>query len=443
MAINNFPYTNFHELNLDWIIEKVKEAYSPDNPPENVVLSVNGATGDVILYPESSIRLPTVETNNWNIYRFANGVTIGIEFTASDAKLIRGTHRDTIYTSNNPPPYPVTSVNGQTGAVIIQFPVTSVNGRTGAVQTQEPFQDMSDEILYVDQDSAGDYWGFARNVSNGSASIYLDTANDNVNAYISFIPEDESQGETRTYKLLTTADIPSSSGVVSINAKTGVVTLYGTDIYRNANSSQTVDYALSVNETAIDRAQTSIAIVSNNNSHSAIQAGEFVYIKRTTGITEGLYRAINAIPANGAIASTDVQLVQNGGLNSLLSNFNLLSNSIDGISENLNGFICGWGGSFGGADEGTYTRTLTREDQGTYIIVSYQVNGSNSDRLGLYLMNYFCNASGSQNRPVIREIIAGSGIASLSVAPNQGETTATITLITSNTNCYVRLIKIR
>ena len=152
MPINNFPYTNFHELNLDWIIQKVKEAYSPDNPPENVVLSVNGATGDVILYPEASIRLPTVDSNNWNIYRFANGVTIGIEFTANDAKLIRGTHRDTIYTSNNPPPYPVSSVNGQTGTVVLQFPVTSVNGRTGAVQTQEPFQDMADEILYVDQE---------------------------------------------------------------------------------------------------------------------------------------------------------------------------------------------------------------------------------------------------------------------------------------------------
>ena len=26
-----------HELNLDLIIEKVKEAYSPENPPENVI----------------------------------------------------------------------------------------------------------------------------------------------------------------------------------------------------------------------------------------------------------------------------------------------------------------------------------------------------------------------------------------------------------------------
>ena len=46
------------------------------------------------------------------------------------------------YSPNNPPPYPVTSVNGKTGAVTglysadnaPPYPVTSVNGKTGAVE---------------------------------------------------------------------------------------------------------------------------------------------------------------------------------------------------------------------------------------------------------------------------------------------------------------------
>lgn len=46
-----------------------------------------------------------------------------------------------LYDANNPPPYPVTSVNGKTGAVTglysadnaPPYPVTSVNGKTGAV----------------------------------------------------------------------------------------------------------------------------------------------------------------------------------------------------------------------------------------------------------------------------------------------------------------------
>lgn len=49
-----FPYTNFHDLNLDWLIGKLKEAwekiqikYGSDNPPPYPVTSVNGMTGNV------------------------------------------------------------------------------------------------------------------------------------------------------------------------------------------------------------------------------------------------------------------------------------------------------------------------------------------------------------------------------------------------------------
>ena len=59
----NFPYTNLHELNLDWIIETLKKCYSPDNPPESMVISVNGASGVVTLYPEAIIRFPDVQDN--------------------------------------------------------------------------------------------------------------------------------------------------------------------------------------------------------------------------------------------------------------------------------------------------------------------------------------------------------------------------------------------
>ena len=38
-----FPYSNFHELNLDWIINKLNEL------GQNAVLSVNGQTGDVVV----------------------------------------------------------------------------------------------------------------------------------------------------------------------------------------------------------------------------------------------------------------------------------------------------------------------------------------------------------------------------------------------------------
>lgn len=49
----HLPYTNIQDLNLDWMIEKVKNAisntYNPDNPPPYPVTSINGKTGAVRL----------------------------------------------------------------------------------------------------------------------------------------------------------------------------------------------------------------------------------------------------------------------------------------------------------------------------------------------------------------------------------------------------------
>lgn len=441
----NFPYTNYHSLNLDWIVQKLKEAYSPDNPPQNVVLSVNGETGEVVLYEDAIVRLPDVTEDTWNIHRMANNTSSGIQFTPTNAQRIAGDRRYDIYDSNNPPPYPVTSVNGDTGAVqlypdpVVRFPdiqegiwnvnrvangsasgiqftptkaqrivganrydiydsnnpppypVTSVNGQTGAVQFEFPVTSVNgqtgnvtitipvtsvngqtgavvippdftsnDEIMEFTQPSEGNYWGLTREVSTGSATIYLDTSNNTVKAYIAY---ESTDGHTAvTLPLLTSADIPSSSGVISINAKTGVVTLYGSDIYTNANSQTTVAQDLASHGTAIanlqqtqsedhtsliqtrsqlSTAQTNITnlqgrmtnaenaeqtimesiaiLVTGNMSATGASAGQYVYVKGSsiTGITDGLYKASQAIPANTVIDSSYLTAVTSGGLNSL------------------------------------------------------------------------------------------------------------------------------
>lgn len=239
MSFENFPYSNFHELNLDWLVQKVKEAYSPNNPPENIVLSINGQTGHVELFTDNLIRLPDVPNNVWNIYRVADDEAKGIQFDGDGAYRIYRDQRYKIYDEDNEPDYPVTSVNGQTGDVEITIPsalVRSVNGKTGAVIT--PFTNPSESVLSLDTNSPTNRWGLARYTTAGVASIYLVTSANSVQAYIALTPA--GGGETIIQPLLTSADIPESAGVVSINTKTGVVTIYGSDILTTANGTTTI-----------------------------------------------------------------------------------------------------------------------------------------------------------------------------------------------------------
>lgn len=110
----NFPYTNLHELNLDWLIKMI------DDLKDAQVLSVNGQTGDVILYQNAIMQLPDVTDDHWSIIRMADGTQRGVMF-ANDGTgyIVHGNTMSQIYSTNNQPPYPVTSVNSHTGNVTL------------------------------------------------------------------------------------------------------------------------------------------------------------------------------------------------------------------------------------------------------------------------------------------------------------------------------------
>ncbi len=130
-----FPYSNLHELNLDWLIEQISQLVK-----NGTVISVNGMSGVVTLYTDKNVVFPDRAFDpDWSVYRRIAEKQAGLQFTGEKFYYITKNVDDEdftiqeVYTSGNLPPFPVTSVNGETGDVIIAVPVTSVNGRTGDV----------------------------------------------------------------------------------------------------------------------------------------------------------------------------------------------------------------------------------------------------------------------------------------------------------------------
>jgi len=393
-----FPYSNFQSLNLDWIIEQIKTTL------ENAVVSVNGQTGEVILYQSENIVFPDVESDQWRMVRTADGHTAGVLFNQDYMYVMYDNTADRVYTINHPPAYPVTSVDGQTGDVKVfpdaatrlpdvtndytnirrqietngtpnivgielkqdkayrmkdagryeiydsdnppPYPVTSVNGNTGAIVIAIPFLDIdSDDILFSTQ-ASGHEWALGRETQDGTASIQLITDSTKAEAYVDFY---DGEGLTFTKKLLTTDDIPSSSGVVSINGQTGVVTIYGNTMPIESGSPDSVkdvtdalDTRLTTAEgtitqhgtdigtlnTKVGQIKSDIAIVEDtNNATHNITAGQYV-------VWNGLlYTASSNISIGDGLSASNLSTVPAGGLNDLHNQVTTLNNNINNLKK--------------------------------------------------------------------------------------------------------------
>ena len=185
----NFPYTNLHELNLDWLIQQL------NNITSSTVLSVNGQTGAVTLYESQDVQFPNIGQDDWSIIRLADGTTRGIYFDPNgDAYIIHGNTMSKLYSSDNPPAYPVSSVNGQTGAVML-------------------YTDQYVQLPGLD-DVAMQNWTIFRNLNNVARGIQF---NDDGTASI-------INGGFR-YQIYTSNN-PPTYPVDSVNGQTGTVVLF-------------------------------------------------------------------------------------------------------------------------------------------------------------------------------------------------------------------------
>ena len=172
MLGNKPPYTTMQQLNLDWVLSKLKTLLRlvPDD----------GAVGQILRRTRDGAVWSDEQGGGGGAVQSVNGKTGAVVLDADDVGALPDDYTP-----------PVTSVNGQTGAVVVSVPVQSVNGKTGAV------------LLDADDVSAlpDDYTPPVTSVNGQTGAVLLDAAD------VGALPDDYTPP------------------VTSVNGQTGAVTV--------------------------------------------------------------------------------------------------------------------------------------------------------------------------------------------------------------------------
>lgn len=357
----NFPYTNLHELNLDWLINEINQL------KEGQVLSVNGQTGDVILYQDNDILFPAVTDSHWSMVRSADGTTRGIMFgNDNKAYIVHGNSMEQIYSASNQPPYPVTSVNNKTGDVslftdnngVVSFPAVTnpdivgiIIGRTLNGQalylklnddgTASITKGNNEENIYTSKDTDQNVfslpeaettetgtnnkqWGVVREVNSGDIGLLFNLG-ETPEVYIRFR---DTGFNWQNVKLLTNDDIPTSSGVVSFNGQTGAVTADATDLKMGDGDTRSI--AEAVEDIIDDEYQMDNSITYTERGNTATQnipLGKYVIWKNDP------YISIANISSGDTLNSSNLTSLNHGIVDNLLQTVNTQANQINTLNS--------------------------------------------------------------------------------------------------------------
>mgnify|MGYP004650317755 CR=1 FL=1 len=245
-----------------------------------------------------------------------NGMTLSGNQTSSQLGL---------YGTNNTPPYPVTSVNGQTGNVVIPTGgnVDSVNGKTGEVVLNSADVGalpsttvIPDKVSQLENDS-----GY---ITNGALTGYAKKTE---------IPTKTSQLDNDSH-YITATEAP----VQSVNTKTGAVVLTQDDIgdgttyvrthndFTDALKTQinTNEDNIAMAESDIDGLQTDVGTLKTNvtSLQTALTSKQDVIVGAASTITEDNLATDRALVSNssGKVAVSNVTSTELGYLDGVTSN---------------------------------------------------------------------------------------------------------------------------
>ena len=128
-------------------------------------------------------------------------------------------------------------------------------------------------------------------------------------------------------------------------------------------------------DSTISALDNGLAIVSNNNTHGAITAGQYVYVRNHESLAEGMYTANSNIAANATLSSSNLTAVSSGSLNKLNSDITTLNNksfSRPANDTNFNNITVAGAYCFSWVSSGTtYNRPV---NQGGMLLVSIGYN---------------------------------------------------------------------
>ena len=245
-----------------------------------------------------------------------NGTTLSGNQSSSDLGL---------YGTGNQPPYPVTSVNGQTGDITIATGgnVDSVNGKTGVVVLNADDVGalpsttvIPDKTSQLDNDS-----GF---ITDAALTDYAKTTD---------IPTKTSQLENDSH-YITASEAP----VQSVNTKTGAVVLTQDDVgdgttYVRTHNDFTDAFKTQINtnedniamaESDIDELQTDVGTLKTNvtNLQTALTSKQDAIVGAASTITEDNLATDRALVSNssGKVAVSNVTSTELGYLDGVTSN---------------------------------------------------------------------------------------------------------------------------
>ena len=294
----NFPYTNLQNLNLDWLIREMKRL------EQGQVLSVNGQTGNVILYQDASVQLPSIESGtSWSFWRNINNRASGIQFTSTGIEWVDGSNRIQILTVNDiPSTAGVLSVNGKAGVVVLigsDINVSETDQRTIA------------EAL---EDIANNYSTLTATVGEHTTAITaLQSASAQYGTDITALQSDSAQHGTD----ITALQIASAQHGTDITALQTASAQHGTDITALQSTSSQL-------QTTTDQHTSQIAALNNKFEWRSLApvigtsrislpdqtlAKEFIFILRY-GTSQGLQALAFTFPIPNLAGIQNIQFTQ-------------------------------------------------------------------------------------------------------------------------------------